>query len=86
LGIGGAHKSLIVYENTIRNVGPEVLVGTDVIFIEVGRTDQTLFLVGADVQFMLANRLILAAVVDLCMVMQGRPRRKCNEKHPQQNK
>lgn len=67
-------------------VNPKIVIGREVIGIEVCRTDQALFLVRADMEFMLASELILAGVVNLRVVMQGRPWRERNGKYPKQNK
>ena len=57
-----------------------------VAFFEMSRTNETLFLMGTDMQFVFTNRLIGANWIDLLMVVQCRPGCEGNEEHPQQNK
>ncbi len=50
---------------------------------EMGRTNQTLICMGADVHLMRTNRFILASVAYFLVMVEGRPWRKRKEKHPQ---
>jgi hypothetical protein len=47
----------------------EIVIGVGIILFEVGCTDQTLTFMATDVKLVLTYRFILAAVVDLFMVV-----------------
>jgi hypothetical protein len=62
------------------------MVGVSIILFEVGSTDQTLSFMRTDVQLVLTYWLILAAVTDLFVVVQGRPGCQGNKKRQKQAK